>query len=62
MKTHAPALFSHLEDDYFSELGPVEKEVDENVIVKMLTEKPVISLVRFLIVIEIFFCVHCIYP
>ncbi|AEE80370.1 sucrose-phosphatase-like protein [Arabidopsis thaliana] len=44
VKTHAPALFSHLEDDYFSELGPVEKEVDENVIVKMLTEKPVISL------------------
>ncbi|KAG7566718.1 hypothetical protein ISN44_As10g032440 [Arabidopsis suecica] len=41
VKTHAPALFSHLEDDdYFSELGSVEKEVDRNVIVKMLTEKP----------------------
>lgn len=69
VKTHAPALFSHLEDDYFSELGSVEKEVDRNVIVKMLTEKPepvqdenpVISLVRFIIVIEISFCVHCIH-
>ncbi|XP_010413264.1 PREDICTED: uncharacterized protein LOC104699624 isoform X2 [Camelina sativa] len=40
VRTLAPALFSHLEDDLFSELGPVEKDLDRNVIVKMLTQKP----------------------
>ncbi|XP_010512651.1 PREDICTED: uncharacterized protein LOC104788589 isoform X2 [Camelina sativa] len=40
VRTLAPALFSHLEDDPFSELGPVAKDLDRNVIVKMLTEKP----------------------
>ncbi|XP_023638468.1 uncharacterized protein LOC17886701 [Capsella rubella] len=40
VRTHAFALFSHLEDDFFSELGSVEKDLNRNVIVKMLTEKP----------------------
>lgn len=64
MKTHAPALFSPLEDDFFSELGSVEKHLDRNVIVKMLTEKPEplqvekpeLSQVSFIIIIEISFC------